>query len=78
MPYGNHGDYSDDGDFSEDSDHGDGDHENNKVKITKMKMVGSETVKRAIYNLFARATPSSLLFPSLTGAVLAASPDFPS
>ena len=58
--------YGDDGDYSDDGDHGDhGNHDNNKVK-------------RAIYNLFARATPSSLLFPSLTGAVLAASPHFSS
>ena len=66
MPIGDDDDYSDDGDGDDDDDDDDdgddGDHDNNKVK-------------RSIYNLFARATPSSLLFPSLTGAVLAASPD---
>ena len=53
MPYGDDGDYSDDGDH--------GDHDNNKVKIARIKMVGSETVKRAIYNLFTKLLTLSIL-----------------
>ena len=34
------------------------------------------TMAMAMLNLLARATPSSLLFPSFVGAVLAASPEY--